>query len=99
PDSPYEIQLDGNDPPPSIVLSPGTLSFDTQGIGSTSAPMSVAVTNDQSRNLVVASVSVSGTNAGDFSATTDCIGQPVLPQGSCTISVVFSPTALGAESG
>lgn len=42
-------------------------------------------------------VSIDGTDAGDFSFTTDC-NNPLDAAATCTVDVTFSPTATGARS-
>jgi sugar lactone lactonase YvrE len=81
-------------PPPSAVsFAPPTLSF-TQSVGSTSPAQSIAVTNFGGKPLNNLSVSAS---AG-FSATNNCSAL-LMPASSCTISVTFTPSALGPVAG
>ena len=56
----------------------------------------MTVTNTGSAALVVTSVTIGGTNPGDFGQTTTCA--TVAPGASCTISVTFRPTATGART-
>jgi len=56
------------------------------------------VANPNSQPLAITSVSVSGDPA--FSVKDDCPrSTPLAPQGSCTVSVAFDPTRLGARTG
>ncbi len=59
--------------------------------------MKITLTNNGTTSLQVSSVTISGTNAGDFNQRNTC-SSPLAPGGTCTISVVFSPTAVGARS-
>jgi Abnormal spindle-like microcephaly-assoc'd, ASPM-SPD-2-Hydin/WD40-like Beta Propeller Repeat len=72
-----------------------TLNFGTIDVGSTSAPQNAVVTNTSNVAINIASVTPPGS---PFSITgNNCIG--VLPAGaSCTITVVFRPTAAGGAS-
>jgi hypothetical protein len=62
-----------------------------------SSPLTVTLTNTGNATLNIASMSLSGTNAADFSGSSTCPSS-VSAQGSCTISVTFTPTATGARS-
>src|SRR5207253_1595141 len=80
-------------------LSPQRLGFAAQDTGSTSAAQVVTLTNSGTANLSVTAVSVTGPNAGDFTKTADSCGGVVIPGAICSVSVAFSPTAVGTRSG
>ncbi len=80
-----------------VTLAPVSLSFGNQNVGTTSASQAVSLTNSQSSAVTGVSVSITGTNAGDFAETNNC-GTSVAANSSCTINVTFSPTAAGARS-
>ena len=77
-----------------VILSPTSLTFGSQLIGSTSAPKTVTLTNNQSSAVTSISISASG----DFGQTNNC-GTSVAANSSCTINVTFSPTASGTRTG
>jgi hypothetical protein len=80
-------------PTPSASLAPGTLSFAEQIVGTSSAPQQVTVSNKGTAALLI-----SGVAAGaDFSETNNC--STVAAGSSCSILVVFTPSAAGARSG
>jgi len=80
-----------------VTVTPGSLAFASQSVGTTSAARTVTLKNDQSTSLTGIGISYAGPNAGDFSNTTTCTS--VLGAGkTCTISVKFAPSAAGAES-
>jgi hypothetical protein len=79
---------------PSVSLSPGSLQFASQAVGSISSPQTVLLRNMGNAPLSITSI----TGNGDFAETDTCNGS-VPSAGSCTISVTFSPTAQGARSG
>ena len=74
-----------------------SLGFGSQYVGSTSNPMSSTLTNTGSVPLDISSISITGTNAGDFSQTNTC-GTTVVVGASCTINVTFTPAASGART-
>ncbi|PYV24233.1 MAG: hypothetical protein DMG27_13410, partial [Acidobacteria bacterium] len=82
--------------PTTVTVSPASLNFSNQAVGIASAPQSVTVTNVGAAPLGISSLTVSGTNSGDF-AVVGC-GSAVAPNGSCTVSVTFTPTATGTRS-
>lgn len=94
--SPQTISLKGTGQQP-VGLSPASLSFGRQKVGTTSAAKIITVTNNQKVTLNVSSVTVTGTNGGDFAETNTC--GSLGPGGKCTVSVTFTPSAKGARTG
>jgi hypothetical protein len=82
---------------PEIGLSPNTLSFGKQTVGSNSKAKSIALKNRSSAPLKITGIAVSGTDPGDFVQTNSCPVQIPVASG-CTISVEFSPKAEGTRS-
>jgi uncharacterized repeat protein (TIGR01451 family) len=82
---------------PAITLSPGSLIFSSRLVGSPSPPLTISMSNSGNATLNIASIAIAGTNSGDFSQTNTC-GQTLAPTVSCTISVVFNPTAAGQRT-
>src|SRR5579871_259964 len=78
-------------------LAPGSLSFGNQAVGVASASQTLTLTNGESSALTISSITFTGANPSDFSQTNNCNGS-VTGGGSCTISVTFTPGALGARS-
>ena len=79
---------------PTVSLSPTSLTFPAQAVGSGSSAQSVTLSNTGSATLSITSITVSG----DFSQTHTC-GSSVAAGASCTLSVTFKPTATGSRSG
>jgi Glycosyl hydrolases family 39/Cep192 domain 4 len=75
-------------PAQNISVSPKLIPFPNQGIGFTSAPLSVTLWNNQSGTLTIASIQVSP----PFAQTNTC-GSSVQPNGKCSLSITFTPTA------
>ena len=78
------------------IVSPTSISFGNQSVGTGSTVRSATLTNTGNADMNVPSISVSGTNAGDFSQTNSC-GSIVAAGSNCTISVTFTPTATGTR--
>jgi probable HAF family extracellular repeat protein len=82
---------------PNASLSPTSLTFPTQVIGTTSAAKTVTLKNTGNANLTISSIAITGTNLGDFAQTHTC-GSSLAGGASCSISVEFKPTASGTRS-
>jgi hypothetical protein len=83
-------------PSPNVGLS-APLNFGNQNVGTTSAPMTVTVTNTGNKNLNITKVAFTGTNASEFAQTNTC-SAAVGAGKTCTISVTFTPAATGTRS-
>lgn len=77
-----------------LALSPGSLSFAPQALGTMSAPLTVGLSNTGSVAIHINGVSASGT----FSQTNDCPAE-LAAGASCAIAVQFTPQGLGRETG
>ena len=76
----------------TLVVSPASIDFGQQEVGSSSAPMQVTLTNTGAGALDVTSVNLSGTDVGDFSH--DFAGPiTIAGGGSSTFNATFSPNA------
>jgi len=95
--SPQTVSLTGTGSGATVSLSPGTLTFSNQSLGTTSAAQVVTLSNTGNASLSITSISTTGTNHGDFSETNTC-GSSVAASGNCTISVTFTPTATGTRT-
>jgi hypothetical protein len=86
---------------PAVVLSPASLNFGLQPIGMPTAATTVTVTNSTSAIVTLSAITFTGSNAADFSETDNCfISSAALAPGAfCTVSVRFTPSVAGAESG
>ena len=80
--------------PATDTLSPTSLTFAEQAIGTTSAAQQVTLTNAGDIALTLISASVS---PGDFTATNSC-GASLNPHSTCAISVAFVPTSVGTRT-
>jgi hypothetical protein len=89
------IPLSGIGLAPAVQVSPATLGFGDRRVDETSTALSVTVTNIGNSPLTVSGVTVSDpTNFVEL--VNGCA--TVAASGSCTISVKFKPTSVGAKS-
>jgi 6-phosphogluconolactonase (cycloisomerase 2 family) len=80
--------------PPSFSLNPTSLAFGSQTVNTTSAPMTVTLTNTGSAAAPIEVVAINGFEFKDFAQTNNC--PSVIAAGSsCTISATFTPTTTG----
>jgi hypothetical protein len=89
----FELTSEGGQP----SLAPLTQDFGPEAVGYPSAPQTFTWTNNSSFAAQVTSATIGGTNYADFSITSPPCGS-VAGGASCTITVVFTPSLLGAES-
>lgn len=81
-----------------VSFSPTSLPFSAVTVGQSSIPQAIIMTNNaKNQTLRNISISITGTNAGDFSQTITC-GSSLAALATCTITVTFTPTATGSRS-
>ena len=95
--SPHTVSLSGTGVQPAVTLSPQSLTFATQPIGTTSAAQNITLTNTGTATLNVTGITMGGANPGDFAQTNTC-NSSVAANASCTITATFTPTAAGARN-
>ena len=80
---------------PAITLSVSSLTFGAQQVATQSAAQVVTVTSSGSAPVVFGTPAI----AGDFIEADTCAGKTIAVNSTCTVSVVFAPTATGARTG
>jgi sugar lactone lactonase YvrE len=95
--SPQSTALRGTGVLPLPVITP-SLSFGSQNVNTTSAAQTVTVSNSSAVALSISSVSITAGSAF-FSISANTCGSNLAANGSCSISVLFTPGAAGAVSG
>jgi sugar lactone lactonase YvrE len=88
------VVLGGTGSAPVVKLSASSLSFGTKLLGTTSSPKTLTLSNPGQSALDITSITVSG----DFAQTNSC-GTSLAGGASCSITVTFTPTAAGSETG
>ena len=81
----------------TLGLSTGALAFPAQDTGTTSPPQVVTLTNMGTVAVNLTSISLTGSNAGDYALNSEC-GTSLVPGASCTLNVTFTPTAGGTRA-
>jgi len=93
--SPQQVPLSGTGT--TAELTPTSLSFGSVKVGTTSAAKTVTLKNVGTTAITISSITIAGTEAGDFGETNGC-GSSLAASASCTISVTFKPTTTGNRS-
>ncbi len=83
---------------PGVTFSPTSVAFDNREINTPSVAKNVFLTSSGTTNLIISGITITGTNAPDFSETNTCTASSYAPGAKCTISVKFTPSMLAAES-
>lgn len=79
---------------PAASLSPTSLTFGSQPVGTTSAPQTVTLSSNGTAPLHITSILTSG----DFAEPDNC-GKGVAAGSTCTLNVTFTPTTSGTHTG
>jgi hypothetical protein len=97
--SPQSIALSGTGvvSGPNATLSPTSLTFATQVVGTTSSAQSVTLANYGTATLSISSITITGADPGDFAETNTC-GSSMARDASCSISVTFMPKAINTRT-
>lgn len=81
----------------TLALSVPAVNFDAQIVGSASPMKVVTLTNLGASPLNIGIAAIGGTNAADFSKTTNC-GASLAAGAKCNLNVTFNPSQLGTRS-
>jgi hypothetical protein len=94
--TPQSVNLSGTGINPEASFSPTSLAFGTIKVAKSST-LSVTLSNPGTSALAISSVTISGTNAGNFTKSNACPSS-LAAGAKCTISVTFTPSATGVRS-
>jgi trimeric autotransporter adhesin len=94
--SPQSIPLSGKGT--EITMSPSPVAFGSETVGTTSAPMTVTVTNHGTTAVKVTSTTITGADKGDYVITSNNCTTINANEGTCSIAITFTPAASGARS-
>jgi len=79
---------------PSLSLSPASLSFAAQFVGTTSAAQTITITSTGNTGLTISGISISG----PFVQSNNCPSS-LSPKATCAVSISFRPSGGGPQSG
>ena len=79
----------------AITLSATSLTFAAQQVATQSAAQTITLSSTGNAPVIFGSLLLTG----DFTETDNCAGQTMAFGSSCSVQIVFAPTATGARSG
>jgi hypothetical protein len=92
--SPQQVPLSGAGT--TAKFAPASLSFGDVATG-VSVATAITLTNIGTTALSITAITITGTNAADFTQTHTC-GASLAAGAKCTFSITFTPSAIGARS-
>jgi sugar lactone lactonase YvrE len=99
PTSPQFVGLTGTGTS-QVQLSPSSLTFGAQAVGTTSVRSKITLTNNTTASLTLSATPLTFTGPFSTVSSTTCTANLVItPTGTCLIYVVFTPTATGYPTG
>ncbi|MFZ0747020.1 MAG: choice-of-anchor D domain-containing protein, partial [Terracidiphilus sp.] len=84
--------------PPAIGVSPSSLNFPAQQVGAASSPLALTVSNSGGSAMANVGFQITGPAAGSFTTGTTTCGATLNNGSSCTVQVIFTPTATGGNA-
>jgi hypothetical protein len=96
--SPQTVALSGTGTAAAltVTLSPASLTFASTAVGATTAAQVVTIKNTSTAAVTLTSETFTGTNATSFIKSATTCGASLAASASCTVSVEFKPTVVGA---
>jgi hypothetical protein len=91
---PLSLALTGTGAQSHLQITPASLAFGSIAVG---APANLSLTLANNGTVSITSIGLSIT--GDYAVTVPCVVNTLAPGGSCTVTVTFTPTTLGARPG
>ena len=100
PNTPQTVGVTGTGLAPPTATPSGTVTFAPQVTMTTSAPMSVTLTNSGGSPLGITSIGINpaSTNPGDFAVFSNGCGTSLGAGAACVVEVTFTPAAIGART-
>ena len=98
------VNLTGTGVTSTVNFAPTTIAFGNQRQNTTSTQQTSVLSNNGATTLTITSVTLGGTNLGDFALATPASGSDCRTIGTvaagakCTIAATFTPTATGSRA-
>lgn len=96
--SPQTIPLSGLGTSGVVVASPSSIPFGGSPLGTSTAPVSVTLSNGNTSPITVSGVSITGANPSDFVFSGTTCGATLGVAGTCSAKLFFKPSALGTRT-
>lgn len=94
--SPQTVTLTGTGT--VMQIKPASVNFGSVAVGSSSSPQTVTVTNVGSSAVTISGILKTGTDASEFQLTGTTCGSSLGGGASCTVRLIFKPTATGTQT-
>src|SRR5207247_120683 len=95
--SPQSVSLIGTGTAVAVSLTPTSVPFGNQQVGTTSASQPLTLSNSSGSTVTISSIAVTGTNSAVFAQRNTC-GSSLAAGPNCAINVTFNPTASGSRT-
>jgi hypothetical protein len=93
------VEFGGAAPSAALAVAPTSVTFGNQPTGSTSAAQTLTLTNSGGAGATTIAVAFTGPFSRPTGAAGGTCGATLAAAASCSINIVFSPTAVGAQNG
>lgn len=93
----YPHPLDSSGSMPTGSFSPSTFAYGNQNVSTTSSAQNTTLTNTGTTSFIP-SLSVTGTNSGDFAISSNSCTSSLTLNSTCNASVTFTPSAAGLRT-
>ena len=81
---------------PMLSLNAISLNFGQVTEGQVSSPQAVTLSSTGNEAVSFTSIAITGSSAGDFTETDNCLSAPVLaPKQTCSVSLIYRPLGVG----
>jgi hypothetical protein len=92
--APHVISLSGVGTGPVALLTPASLTFPSQPVGTSGGAQMASLTNSGNTALNITDIQATG----DYTQASNCPAQ-LPPNASCSVNITFSPTVAGIRAG
>jgi hypothetical protein len=93
--------LTGTGTAPEVSLTPASVSFGGENVGTASSASTVTLTNNGNASLAISGLAISGSAGKDFAIepSSTCSTKTAVAAGkNCAVSLLFTPSAAGTRS-
>jgi urease beta subunit len=96
--APLDVDLAGTGVGAKLDVQPPSINFGLRLINTTSAAVTLTLTNTGNTNLVLGTLAIGGADAAAFAIVTDCSGQTLAPGANTSCDLTFTPPTTGPKS-
>ena len=82
----------------TVTATPSSITYGTVNVGASSASQMATLKNGTTSAETISGITISGTNAADFTISSKTCGTSLAAAASCTATIVFKPSAAGIRT-